>query len=461
MRRRSFTRRLWIPEEDRVIDRYARALAANRYGGLMDATRACAREIERLYASLRKTDPRHHVASRERPLASLRQRMRTRLVTLGLPVVGPRLTPQEERVVSRHVRDLVGGRYHDARKAAEACFDELSHLAGIVGRARQLPLATVQNRIYHRGRELGMPWAWTRWSTREAATANRYARALARGEYATARAAALACHSELARRGRSAGGIRAAGRPLETVEGRICGLMNASGLQRLRRWNKAEQQVMNRYVRALYAGRFRHVRPAANACARELQERFGRSTGSAGSGFGPAGCRSSDAVHQAMTQVVMRLGLPRHQGDTTSAERLLFEKYARSVYDGKFRNCFVASQACAGELRLLYKEAAKRYAPVITTLAGRTPRSIQYQIVEAVHRLKLHIPGSRWTEEENKLVREWLRWYERHRLARRLTPLRTAVSGLSEDLENIGSRRSRRSCEWRVLTEHHRLHGMA
>jgi DNA-binding GntR family transcriptional regulator len=84
MARRKFTRRSWSREEDELIDGHVRALADGRYPDRTAAARACARDIERLYASLRARDPNHHLATRERPLASLVQRLVVRSKALGL-----------------------------------------------------------------------------------------------------------------------------------------------------------------------------------------------------------------------------------------------------------------------------------------------------------------------------------------------------------------------------------------
>jgi hypothetical protein len=59
----------------------------------------------------------------------------------------------------------------------------------------------------------------------------------------------------------------------------------------------------------------------------------------------------------------------------------------------------------------------------------------------------MHIPNARWKDDENRLVVPWLRWFLRYRRVRRLAPRRTALAGLQEDLENIGSHRTRKACE--------------
>jgi hypothetical protein len=403
LRRRSRARKLWLPEEDRIIERYARALAGGQYESISAASRVCAQDIERLYAALRRTNPHHPIASRERPFASLRHRMKERLDVLSLPWAGKYLTPQEERVVSRHVRGVVNGRYHDTRQAAEACIGELSRLSGDAGRVRPLSVLQVRARIYRRLLKLKLPWAYTKWSAQDAEVAERYARAIARGDYSTVRDATVACHSELAKRASRAGGVRTAGRPLGAVKARLCTLTGGMGLQKYPRWNAAEQQVVDRYLKALYAGRYCYIRPAAEACATEMRQRFRMAPRRPGVRLNSAGRHSAGAVYQAMVRAVIRLGLPRYKGETTCAEQRVFERYARDVSRGRFRSCVEASRACATELRRVYARAGKSSAMPAIRLAGRSPLSC--------HAMRVRMADSvRTTPSSGSGMTRWSSW---------------------------------------------------
>jgi hypothetical protein len=458
--KRGYTRRLWTPEEDRVIDRYARKLSHGRYRTASDASRACAIDIKRLHRSQLRADPNHHVASRERPFLSLRQRMMLRIGTLGLRWASRYLTSAEERVVGRHVRGLVDGSYHDARQAARACAGALAQLR-VRGRTQPLSFTTIHRRIYARAHGLSRPWARTKWSSGDMSIAERYARAVVRGEYATLQDAALACHRELAGLNASAAGEVGTPRSLGAVRARMDEIAWALGRTKSPRWSDAEQRVVNRYLRALYAGRFPYIRPAADACARELQRLSGCTTGRSRARRDSAGRRTADAVYHAMVQKVMNLGLPRYKGESTPDELRLFEKYAREVSAGRFRDCIEAARACVEELRLLYAEAGRRSSLLGVRLAQRTPKSIRNQIIQAARRLGLHIPGSRWGEDENKVVRGWLRWYDKYRHVRRMEPLKTSSQGLQEDLEKIGSNRTVVACQFRLVEAYRHLHGLA
>jgi hypothetical protein len=269
MPKRSYTRRLWSPEEDEVVDRYAQGLTRGRYRSVSDASRACAAGIAQLHQSQLGLDPKHYFASRERPFGSIRRRMVDRMRALGLCRAGMFLTPPEERVITRYVRGLTRGRYYDARHAAAACAEELKRLAGAVARTHPFPLRTVQRRIYSRARKLKKPWGHTQWSSADEMTLERYARAVVGGVYATTRLAAKACREDM---GRSQG-RRTSSRPLRAVLARIGERTRSMGLHKYPRWLRAEECVYRRYLRLLFEGRYRRVRDAADACAAAMSRR--------------------------------------------------------------------------------------------------------------------------------------------------------------------------------------------
>ena len=80
----AFTHRDWLPAEVRIVARYARSLASGRYSTAESASDACLADIGKLYARLLRTNPNHPVATRPRPLASVRFRLRELLSELGL-----------------------------------------------------------------------------------------------------------------------------------------------------------------------------------------------------------------------------------------------------------------------------------------------------------------------------------------------------------------------------------------
>jgi hypothetical protein len=223
------------------------------------------------------------------------------------------------------------------------------------------------------------------------------------------------------------------------------------GLQKYARWTKEEQAVLNRYLRALYAGRFPHDKPAAEACAREMQRLFGRE-GAQGTGdSGSAGRHSAGAVFHAMIHTLMRLGLPRFGGAIASLERRLYEKCARATAEGRYVDALQAAEACRREVRRIYARIGARSPLHVRRLAPRPLAATQRGILKAVARLNLQYPGRRWLPAEQRIFSSWLRWYSRYHQVRRLQPLTQAANGLSDDLAKAGFRRTPRACEGRLL----------
>ena len=94
----------WLPEEDAVVERYARALAAGRYGRATDACRACRHALANLHQRLRLPGP-------ERSRYSVACEIRATMRRLGLAWAGRFPNRAESAVVDRHVRRLVRGLY--------------------------------------------------------------------------------------------------------------------------------------------------------------------------------------------------------------------------------------------------------------------------------------------------------------------------------------------------------------
>jgi hypothetical protein len=224
------------------------------------------------------------------------------------------------------------------------------------------------------------------------------------------------------------------------------------GRQKYPRWNVEEQRVLDDYLRALYAGRFRRLRPAADACAREMRQHFAQGNGSEAEDSRVAGRHSPGAVYHAMVHAAMRLGLPRFNAETTPAERRLYEKHARRVAAGNSKTCLEAARDCQTELRRLFHRIGRASPLRIMRLAGHPLKTVHQGILEAADRLGLQFPGRRWLPAEQRIFEGWLRWYDRYHHIRRLEPLREAANGLSEDLAKKGFRRSVCACRERLVT---------
>jgi hypothetical protein len=279
------------------VDVYAVALADGRYRNISDASRVCARDIERLYASLRAADPHHYVASRERPFGSLRRRMVARLRALGLLRRYRRLATLETEVIARYARAFARGHHRDARQAARACLVELTHLPGSENRSRALTVKRVQARILSRARTLMRPWGHYMWSPADVLLAERYARAIVEGRYANARLATEVCLVEMGRIHHAPEPVL----PFPAVVARLVELTHSMGIHRGHpEWTEEEHAVVDRYLDALHAGRFSGIMLAATECSREMK-RLPYDSGD----YSAARRRSRKSVYRAMVHAVM------------------------------------------------------------------------------------------------------------------------------------------------------------
>jgi len=445
MPERSYTHRLWTPEEDRIIDRHARALARGKYRFAADAVRACLLDLGKLPDRTSRTAAVTHV------------RLKKRMSVLGLPWVGEALTDEEERVVQRYLSGIARGQYDRVRAAARQCRDELVRLP--VGRRSWLPrsVQALGRLMARRLRAAGVTWGNARWTTEEDAVARRYAQALAAGRLPDARVAADRCLAALARLG--------------ALRGSRCLLTRIALAARLRRlareagwpsfirpWRPEEQAVRDRYVAALVQGEFRTAKRAAAACTKELTRLHQRMRNSPSYvGTLP---RSYGAVLRELNDRALDLGLPRYGDKWRPPERRLLERYARGVPAGRYGSWLEAARACHAELARLHERIRRRSPIPVRTLPERKLIEVHKHIIAVAHELGLEGPRRvLWTEAEDKVCDSWVRWYARYRGVRRLEPFKTAAEGLQEDLLKLGSERSLPACRCRLAARHRSMMG--
>jgi hypothetical protein len=392
--------------------------------------------------------------------------MRRRAKALHLTLASGHLTPGEDRVVDRHAQALLQGRYRGARLAAEACFPQLARLRGGATANRERTLLSVQRHIYKRCRSTGHVWSRTMWRPEDDRVVERHARALVRGRHPHILAAARACRDELNRVSlhphRRLPGDRSGtyGRSLGAVRNRVLERVHALGLPVLRPWSRDEMRVIDRYVQALYEGRYRFARAAAAACARELGGTFSHSGRGGADRWRP---RSAVAVHAVLSRRASGLGLPRYKTDLSQAELALIERHARGVDQGEYQSWAEAARACSAELQQVYAAAARRSPLPLRRVSGHSPATVLARTLALSRQLGLRGPRLHiWNAAEIEVLDSWLHWYERRRGRRRQTGLLCqAADGLQEDIENLGSHRTRNACKDKLVRWRRRLHGMA
>ena len=173
------------PEEVRVIARFSRALVRNEYRHGTAAVADCHRALARAGITRRRSD------------RALALRINTGARALGWMLAPVAWSASGARIVDRFARALVSGKYPSIVAAARACRYALER-AGQFGNRTDSGLRAKLRKQALDMRKAGFR---PRWSAEELRILDRFARAIIRGAYPTASAAAEPCRRALERTG--------------------------------------------------------------------------------------------------------------------------------------------------------------------------------------------------------------------------------------------------------------------
>jgi hypothetical protein len=171
------------PEEDRVIDRFSRALARNEYRYGIAAVADCRRALARAGIISRRSDK------------AIAIRINDGARALGR---GNKFAPWSAsgvRIIDRFARALISGRHPSIAAAARACLRALER-AGQFGSRTE---GGLRAKLRVRALGMGKPASKPRWSGEELRILDGFARAFIRGAYPTVSAAAARCRRALER----------------------------------------------------------------------------------------------------------------------------------------------------------------------------------------------------------------------------------------------------------------------
>jgi hypothetical protein len=374
-------RRPWYPEECRVRDAFARALARGRYRSALDASRAFLAERK----LLRRRYPRARWLAPERTLTAVYAQMGRRARELGRPT-GRWWTIAEHRLVDALARRVTTGRIPSALRAAH----EFIRL-GAERRARYPKLAeqypprsirVTHTRIWSRAQELGRPLLAVLWSPEEIELLERHARRVLTGEARTAKAASSDCVQALERLHRRFPNARWSKRHRNfgTVFLKLKKVLHArAAVWRQSKLTDAESRLLDRYAREVASGRFA-LRAAASACYREIVSRYRRFLSARPDLTVKRMPRTWSAVH---AQLVMRSrAIGRRPGwrPWDEVESALARKWMLKFKKTRHRRRFFSSHAAARELRRELRARGYRRRQsscrnkILILLYGRTPR---------------------------------------------------------------------------------------
>ena|GEM_PF-1674892 len=184
----------WTPTEERVVERYARAVLKKEYGDAVLAVEPCRAELARAAKGAR-------TALRTR--RSVHHRLVAWAIKLGRVRLHVSWTPREEAVLDRFVRAVAGGRIPTARGAGRACAEALHRLhlrypAEFAGKPNRSEVGA-HNMIWRRLVKLRSRWYNSRWTPSELELVDRYARLLIAHRLPHIRAASRACREAINR----------------------------------------------------------------------------------------------------------------------------------------------------------------------------------------------------------------------------------------------------------------------
>jgi len=247
--------RYWTDQEKRLLDRYASALARGEYPKSSTAVREVKRAFERAGLGVRHPD------------SAILDRVIARSRALGRPRCSAPFSPVEDRVFDRFARALLRSEYRCGKAAAADCRRALSQ-AGSASRRSEPAIA---KRINARARALGWTQKFEPWTASGTRIIDRFARAFISGKYPSIAAASRDCRPALARAGqfknRTEGGLHCKLR-VRVID------MGMSGLKP--RWSRGEVRILDRFARAIIRGAYPGAKAAAASCQRAL-ERAGMS----------------------------------------------------------------------------------------------------------------------------------------------------------------------------------------
>jgi hypothetical protein len=305
--------RPWTREENRVVERYARAIVRGRYRNVKEALPECQRELGLVVPAGRRTD------------LAVAWSLLCRAYDFGLPRRKHFWTDPELRLLKRHASALVRGEYPNTGTAVRA-YKSACERAGLAARH---PDNVIQSRVITLARAMGGEPVTPRFGPAELRVIAGFSRALARNEYPYGMAAVADCYQALAR----------AGLAHRRCETRLAALINAgarkAGWQGMyAEWSAPAQRVIERFAQELAAGRYPSIAAAVRACQESLKR------------AGEFGNRTEAGLARKLRVQAMRHGLPQSRPRWKRAELRIVDRFARACILNTYPNVTAAVAVC-------------------------------------------------------------------------------------------------------------------
>jgi len=278
---------------------------------------------------------------------------------------------------------------------------------------------------------------WPNWKQPELLIADRYARAVVRGQYRTTADAVEHCRATLRQAGfrRTAFAIHIKLRERSQMMGNP-----PKGLP----WSATEDRVLRRFARAFVEGRQESAADAARACQKALRSRQ---------------ARPFSGVMSRLLVLAHDWGVPASRFRWMGIEDRIVDRHARRVLSGRTKSFRQATRACVVELRRLHEQLKLKSPVRLRTVPGRRFEGVNTRLVNRAHELGYRGPRRRsWNRVEVLLLDKWLRRYEYYRSSKSPWSLSATAASLYEDIGAHGFRRTFIACKTAVRKTWHRLH---
>jgi hypothetical protein len=281
------------------------------------------------------------------------------------------------------------------------------------------------------------------WLRGEEAVLDRFARLVRDGRYSNAVLAVEPCRAALQRLRRRTDPSLAP-RTRSGIHRQLILRARAQGRPRIRvRWHEGELAVLDRFARAVAAGRFKTARGAGRACQEALSRLHARYPKK----YAGVHERSLATLQHRIWPRVARLRYRWYNSQWASEERALVDRYAAAVVAHRFPHIRAAARACQAALNRLHR----RHGGV----AGvRTLGAVFDQVFDRAHALNARqLPHRWWTPEERRVARSWMLRYDRHRRGRSRMNLHTAAEMMRAELGRMGYYRNQQACVAEIWTQ--------
>jgi hypothetical protein len=265
------SRAYWTPSEDRVIDRFARALVRREYPNATAAARLCLKVLAR------------HKRHFSRSVVVVAVRISERARELGREQTHISFTSEEQKVLRELALQVSSGRFREVRDASRAFVARMArHRRARTGgsEVRVRTLGSVYQKLTRMARTTGLAWGFRDWSPEEDRVVDQFIDRYSKGEFRSLRSTARACRVELRRLDAERRKHPERGRPFGRSFLAIHQHLNLRTAGRgitmplFRRWQGPEGRIAARYAELIAADGGRHtIWDFATALQRALRRR--------------------------------------------------------------------------------------------------------------------------------------------------------------------------------------------